>query len=421
MKPAKALTLAVICAVTLTACAAGTWSVFHANAQNEGFLAIHTADDVSRQEWALQVGSVGMNSPVLGIGYTIFIGNLNGELYDVVRPGTVAWKVTPAPGEMIIGSPAFGPDNRVYVVTMRQPDTSPRSTLHGYTSDGQHLWSYDFGADGGWSTASPKVWVGQGGTYVFLYVHATAAGRLYVIQDGRQVTHADVCGNLIQGGTRVNPRTGLPHAQQKSGAAPTDGYPDPTIAVISNPAFTPADEPLLIVANNDCSVAAFRLTANRQLAKLWEQTDNGLMKTSPGVSGGVIAVGLSDNQLVAYSLRDGTEQFRYDVGEPIWGSPAMAGIEIFAASLHALHVVDFNGNLLHKTALSGSTNSSSPAVSLDRVFVSADQGLGSYSWDLSNEIVHTEYRGGVSSPAIMSLGFVVLVTQDGYLRALTPR
>ena len=60
-------------------------------------------------------------------------------------------------------------------------------------------------------------------------------------------------------------------------------------------------------------------------------------------------------------------------------------------------------------------------MSLDRVFMSADQGLGSYSWDLSNEIVHTEYRGGVSSPAIMSLGFVVLVTQDGYLRALTPR
>src|SRR4029077_13307575 len=149
--------------------------------------------------------------------------------------------------------------------------------------------------------------------------------------------------------------------------------------------------------------------------------DNGLMKTSPGVSGGVIAVGRSDNQLVAYSLRDGTEQFRYDVGEPIWGSPAMAGIEIFAASFRALHVVDFNGNLLHKAALSGSTNSSSPAVSLDRVFVSADQGLGSYAWDLSTEIVHTEYRGGVSSPAIMSLGFVVLVTRDGYLRALTPR
>jgi hypothetical protein len=31
-----------------------------------------------------------------------------------VRPGTVAWKVTPAPGEMIIGSPAFGPDNHIY-------------------------------------------------------------------------------------------------------------------------------------------------------------------------------------------------------------------------------------------------------------------------------------------------------------------
>jgi len=76
MKPAKALTLAVISAVTLTACGAGTWSVFHANAQNEGFAAVHTADDVSLQEWATQVGPVGMNSPVLGVGYNIFIGNL---------------------------------------------------------------------------------------------------------------------------------------------------------------------------------------------------------------------------------------------------------------------------------------------------------------------------------------------------------
>src|SRR4029077_12254752 len=109
---------------------------------------------------------------------------------------------------------------------MRQADTSPKSTLHSYASDGQHLWSYDFGVDGGWSTASPKVWAGQGGTYIFLYVHATAAGRLYVIQDGRQVTHADVCGNVIQGGTRVNPGTGLPQVQ-KSAAAAFDGYPDP--------------------------------------------------------------------------------------------------------------------------------------------------------------------------------------------------
>jgi hypothetical protein len=41
------------------------------------------------------------------------------------------------------------------------------------------------------------------------------------------------------------------------------------------------------------------------------------------------------------------------------------------ASLHTLHVVDFNGNLLRKAALPGVTTAS-PALSLDGIYISTE-------------------------------------------------
>src|ERR1043166_3520363 len=83
---------------------AETGAGVHAGPPNEGFTGVTTADDLGHQEWGTPVGPVGMNSPVLGTGYEIYLGTLNGELFKLVRPGTIAWKVIPAPGEIITGS-----------------------------------------------------------------------------------------------------------------------------------------------------------------------------------------------------------------------------------------------------------------------------------------------------------------------------
>ena len=235
-----------------------------------------------------------------------------------------------------------------------------------------------------------------------------------MIQEGRLVTSADVCGNVVVGGRQVNAQAKLPLL--------------PTVAVIDNPAFTPAGEPTLVIADH-CGVAAFRFT-NERLNKLWLTTfDNDQDNvTSPAVSGDTIAVGRSDRQLIVYSLRDGSEQFRYDAGEPIFASPSIVGIEIFLVSLHALHVVDFNGNLVRKAALPGMATAS-PAVTLDGVYVSTDGGFASYSLDFSSQFVDKTLQGGGSSPAIMrtfdnvasanAIG-ILLATADGNLRYLVP-
>ena len=88
----------------------GQWCAFHADGQNQGFILDHTYLGRRSPDWVVQVGPVGMNSPV-SLGGNVFIGNLNGEFYQISPtcfsdPTNCAFKVTPAPGEMISGSPA---------------------------------------------------------------------------------------------------------------------------------------------------------------------------------------------------------------------------------------------------------------------------------------------------------------------------
>jgi hypothetical protein len=389
----------------------GQWCAFHADGQNQGFILDNTYLGHWSPDWVVQVGPVGMNSPVSFAG-NVFIGNLNGEFYYISPscfsdPTNCAAKVTPAPGEMISGSPATATspnerEERVCVVTTRNANSRPASTLHCYDSIGLHfLWSY--GIDG-WTTSSPKIWWGEAGPYVFLFGSSNPASKLYVIQEGRLVTSADVCGNVVVGGGRINPQARLPLL--------------PTVAVIDNPLFTPANEPTLVIADY-CGVAAFRFT-DQHLNKLWQRTDNDQNDiTSTAVAGGVVAVGRSDHQLIVYSLRDGSEQFRYDAGEPIVATPSIFGIEIHVASLHTLHVVDFNGNLLRKAGLPGVTTAS-PALSLDGIYISTEGGFVSYSTELLTQIVEKDFQGGGSSPACPRYGGILVVTADGKLTHLGP-
>ncbi len=303
-------------------------------------------------------------------------------------------------------------NERVCVVTTRDFNTGSASTLHCYDNeDLQHHRSYGLGR---WTTSSPKIWWGKTSPYVFLFGSGDPSSKLYVIQEGRFITSADVCGNVVIGGREVKAQAGLPLL--------------PTAAVIDNPLFTPAGEPTLVIADH-CGVAAFRFT-NERLNKLWQTTfDNDQDNvTSPAVSGDVIAVGRADGRLIVYSFSNGSEQFHYDAGEPILASPSIFGLEILIVSLHALHVVDFNGNLLRKAALPGMAIAS-PAVSLDGIYVSTDGGFASYSWDFSKQSVDKALQGQGSSPAIMrefdnlaspnSIG-ILLATADGNLRYLVP-
>ena len=90
-----------------------------------------------------------------------------------------------------------------------------------------------------------------------------------------------------------------------------------------------------------------------------------------------------------------------------------------ANGLH-FFVLSNNGQLISKLDLGGSTVAS-PAVAADKVYVSTDVGLYSFTWDLNSFTRDGTARGGFSSPAIGKDGTVYMVTSDGQLRAYQGR
>lgn len=69
------------------------------------------------------------------------------------------------------------------------------------------------------------------------------------------------------------------------------------------------------------------------------------------------------------------------------------------ASLRHLHVLDYNGELLHKATLAGQTVAS-PALSGSCVYVSTLGGLQTLWFDLSDPATPVGGLGGLSSPAL---------------------
>src|ERR1043165_5943067 len=96
----------------------GKWRQFHADGRSQGFVPVST-EIAQRAKWSLQVGPVGYGSPVVGPDNTIYIGTLKGELAAINPNGTLKWKrsLSGNHSEMIPASPAVGRDGNIYAVS----------------------------------------------------------------------------------------------------------------------------------------------------------------------------------------------------------------------------------------------------------------------------------------------------------------
>ncbi|HXG48365.1 MAG TPA: PQQ-binding-like beta-propeller repeat protein, partial [Methylomirabilota bacterium] len=64
----------------------------------------------------------------------------------------------------------------------------------------------------------------------------------------------------------------------------------------------------------------------------WTFATRGKVDSSPVVAGDKVVVGSDDGRLYVVSLKDGTELWSYEIGQPVGSSPAVAGDRVIVGS-----------------------------------------------------------------------------------------
>ena len=110
---------------------------------------------------------------------------------------------------------------------------------------------------------------------------------------------------------------------------------------------------------------------------LWDATigDGSAIVGGAAVGGGLVFVGSSDGTLYAYGAEDGVFQWRFETGNSIWATPAVANGRVFFGSMdQKVYALDFDGQLIWEFATGGAVTAQ-PLVKDGRVYI------GSFSSD----------------------------------------
>lgn len=436
------------------------WQQYHASGPNQGFVAVHTTQ-ATQAKWVLEVGPVGWGGPVIGFDGTIYVGTLTGNLVAINPNGTIKW--TLALGAIgahnvssITGSPAVGKDGNVYVVTTINQIIRDhrdggdkithirRSTLHSVDSTGGLLWSTQFPANiaphglGGYTTSSPKVW-GESPLHIFVPAIFETVGHaielLVFSQMGLLVHRADIASYPVDPIVGVGPGIGdvldsiwdfisSPIDFDTSGVSngPTleqqFGWPEPTITIIDYPKYT---QPLIVVEDNFKTMSTFRFDENFSVpAFLWTKKSNKvrLRSTVAAFPNGVLAVGEKNGTVAFYDADSGDEIAKpwYKSDKPVMAPPASFGRQVYFCADKKFIVIDADSTLWHEHLLGGKCLGS-PALSANFAYVSATDGLYTFSFDLQNFSKNGDVLGGVSSPVIGDDGTVYVMDLEKNLWA----
>jgi outer membrane protein assembly factor BamB len=427
---------------------------YHTDGPSQGFVPVHTSK-AEQPKWSVEVGAVGYGSPVIGADGTIYVGTLSGHLVAINPTGTIIWKLelTPHgsanyPG-VVTGSPAVGSDGNIYVVTTVNQIVRDhrggadkefrvrKSCLHSVSPAGFLNWTFDFPKNatptglGGYTTSSPKVW-GDGEIHIFVpaVFSSGALGGGYAVelivinQFGNLAFRTDIAS--YPPSTIVGEGPGLgdildaiwdfissPVDFDTSGVGPTleetFGWPEPTVAVVDYPKF--ADGPLIVIDDNYKTMAAFRFRS-RVLMPLWKKTStDGRLRSSPAVfANNLLAIGQKDGTVSFFDVETGDEIWKpwYKASKPVMSPSASFGRQVFFVADKQLIVLDSNSELWKKQNLGGKCLGA-PTLSASFVYVSANDGLYTFTFDLQEHTKNSDVIGGVSSPVIADDGTVYVM------------
>lgn len=434
------------------------WNQFQANAASQGFAPLFNLP-ISSVKWVVSVGPVVFASPVIGNDGSIYIGNLSGELLAVSPTGSIRWKKLLDRRECIItGSPAVDRNGNIYAITTSRAKVrdhrggrtvysyEAHSKLHSLTPEGQLRWTFNFPLSenphitNGYTLTSPKIWNAQE-PLIFIpasFTKIVSRMELLVIdQNGRIVGNSFVSdyptppivtsgGVTIGGifssiwdflnGMEFEPSGGSPTLQQQF------GWADPSIAIADFGPFS--TRPVILVDDNYKQLSAFRWQ-NRQLQPLWnKRSSNSRSRASPAIFlSSMVAAGQQDGTLAFYDLLTGVELLKpwYKAKKAIQSPPASFISQIYVVAGTHVIALDASGRLLRDFEMSEHSLGAalgSPAISGNRVYVNAQEGLFSFSLNLEDFDKNTLITGGLSSPAIGDDGTVYVIDRNKQLWAL---
>lgn len=434
------------------------WNQFQANAASQGFAPLFNMP-VSSAKWQVEVGPVAFASPVIGQDRTIYIGNLMGELVAVLPTGTIRWKkMLDQRGSIIAGTPAVDKNGNIYVITTFRARVRDHrggrtvysyvahSKLHSLTPDGQLRWIFNFPLNpnrnitDGYTLSSPKIWNTQEPLIFIPVLFTKVVSRMELLaidQAGRVVNNVFVSeyptppietsggvtiGGIFGGiwdflnGMEFEPSGGSPTLQQMF------GWAEPSIAIADFGSFS--SRPVIIVDDNYKQLSAFRWQ-NNQFRPLWNKTSSKpRLRASPAIFlSSMVASGQQDGTLAFYDLLTGSELLKpwFKARKGIQSPPASFISQIYFVAGTWVVALDAGGRLIREFEMSEHSLGAaigSPAISGNRVYVNAQEGLFSFSLNLDDFDKNTLVLGGVSSPAIGDDGTVYVVDRNKQLWAL---
>lgn len=437
-----------------------SWKQYHGNGPNQGLMRVHTPV-VSKFKWVVEVGKIGWGvSPVIDQDGIIYMGTLSGDLIAVNPDGTIKWKravTTPGnpdyPG-IITGSPAIDNDGNIYIITTVNSTLENRrdkqfnwvqirrSSLHSFTPAGNRRWSYRFPSNtsdntiGAYTNSSPKVWGDQN---IFIFVQA-----IYVAKTSRiEILVINKYGNLVNKNEIINyPSSHITSdrpcfTEEKISSSglnniPKDfdvldvenaydkivGWPEPTLSIVD---FEPhMCQPIVVIEDNHKTLAAYRWSFP-VLSPLWiNQSDRERQRTSPAIfQNGKILLGGRDGIVSCYDLESGDEigQPWYQAHKSVLGAPVFFEEQMYFVAGNQLTILDSNFKMQQHYLLEGKCLGS-VALSANYAYVSATDGLYTFSLNLKNISKISDIVGGVSTPAISRDATVYVIDQKGRLWAL---
>lgn len=411
------------------------WSEFHGNPGNTGYVGVNTpVAELASNRWTQKVGPTGFSSPAIAPDGTIYVGNMQGQVWGWNPDGTLR-QSTQFPAFDALSSMAIGEDGILHYTVLRNL-SGTNAGLYCRTSTVPALKLIacrDF-PDGGITTAPPKIWTYQGATYAFVPSYRDAQRDLLVYRDGELVHRhfvdcpAEVRGGnddvwkiivgILTGGLSLAIPGANPFEFKVPGIDRREWHLDPAVGVWDRSAEGRA---VLVAAFSGCPVQGLEWRPDTgRIVQLWRRTAGvSNYYSSPAIaSNGTTSIGRDDGHVHAFHALTGTLDWDFDAGEAVLATPAIApGGDVYVVALRKAYVVSgwAGGTATQSFALPSATNAS-PAISNNRVYIAHSTGMVTLDLTVTQTQVHDgRVIGGLSSPVIGKDGSVYVVSNDGYL------
>ena len=340
---------------------AGLWACFRGNPLHTGRSRFNgPSRPVVR--WTHKVGGEVLGSPAIGPDETIYVACNDGQVYAILKTGVRKWTAKLA--APTVTSPALGPDGTIYV--------SAGSVLHAFKKDGKQKWEAKLAGAVHWS--SPTV----------------APDGTILVGGSASTLHAFKPDGKLKWSTNV-----LAHI-------------NPTAAV---------DLDGTVFVGHEHGVHAF----TKEGRPMWEFPTSNWINSSPALGpDGTIYIGCENGNLFAIR-RDGKLKWHFLTRKGVNSSPAVApdGTVYVGSDDTNLYCFTNDGRLKWTFKIECSTGHTSVALGADgTAYVGGSNGtLYAVAADGKKRWVY-KVNGGVGSPAIGSNGSLYFGTTQGDIYAL---